>query len=191
MGTTYYTNPVVFLINTLFGLYILALMLRFLFQWMDADYYNPVSQFLVNITQPPLKLLRRLIPSIGRIDSASIVLIIGLQMLAGAAIFFSNGVSVSVAGLFIWALTELIGLLINVFLFSIIIRALISWINPDSYNPAVSLLYNLTEPLLGLGRKIIPPLSGMDLSPLLVIIGLQMLKMLVLPPLEQMMLLLS
>ena len=191
MGTTYYTNPVVFLINTLFGLYILAIMLRFLFQWMDADYYNPVSQFLVNITQPPIKLLRRLVPSIGRIDSASIVLMIALQMLAGVAVFFSSGVSVSVAALFVWALTELITLLINVFLFSIIIRALISWINPDSYNPVVSLLYNLTEPLLGLGRKIIPPISGIDLSPLLVIIGLQMLKMLVLPPLEQMMLLLS
>ena len=191
MGTTYYTNPVVFLINTLFGLYILAIMLRFLFQWMDADYYNPVSQFLVNITQPPIKVVRRLVPSIGRIDSASIVLMIALQMLAGVAIFFSSGVSVSVAALFVWALTELITLLINVFLFAIIIRALISWINPDSYNPAVSLLYNLTEPLLGLGRKIIPPISGIDLSPLLVIIGLQMLKMLVLPPLQQMMLLLG
>ena len=187
MGTTYYTNPVIFLINTLFGLYILAIMLRFLFQWMEADYYNPVSQFLVNITQPPLKLLRRIVPSIGRIDSASIVLMFALQMLAGVAIFLSNGVSVSVAALFIWALTELISLLINVFLFSIIIRAVISWVNPDSYNPAISLLYNLTEPLLGLGRKIIPPISGMDLSPLLVIIGLQMLKMLVFPPLQEMM----
>ena len=191
MGTTYYTNPVIFLINTLFGLYILALMLRFLFQWMGADYYNPVSQFLVNITQPPLKLLRRIVPSIGRIDSASIVFMLALQMLAGVTVFFSSGVSVSVAALFIWALTELITLLINVFLFSIIIRALISWINPDSYNPVVSLLYNLTEPLLGLGRKIIPPISGIDLSALLVIIGLQMLKMLVLPPLQQMILLLS
>ncbi len=191
MGTAYFTNPVVFLITTLFGLYILALMLRFLFQWMDVDYYNPVSQFLVSITQPPLKLLRSVVPSIGRIDTASIVLMIALQMTAGLAVFFNGGAPISVAALFIWALTELITLLINVFLFAIIIRALISWINPDSYNPAVSLLYTLTEPLLRLSRKIIPPLSGIDLSPLLIIIGLQMLKMIVLPPLQQMIMLLS
>jgi len=191
METAYFTNPVVFLITTLFGLYILALMLRFLFQWMDVDYYNPVSQFLVSITQPPLKLLRSVVPSIGRIDTASIVLMIALQMTAGLAVFFNGGAPISVAALFIWALTELITLLINVFLFAIIIRALISWINPDSYNPAVSLLYTLTEPLLRLSRKIIPPLSGIDLSPLLIIIGLQMLKMIVLPPLQQMIMLLS
>ena len=74
MGSDYFTNPLVFLIQTLFGLYILAVLLRFLLQWVRADFYNPISQFLVKITSPPLKLLRRFIPGVGGIDLAAIIL---------------------------------------------------------------------------------------------------------------------
>ena len=81
MGANYMTDPVVFLIDTLFSLYILAVMLRFLLQWIRADFYNPVSQFLVKITHPPLRVLRRFIPSVGRVDSSSLLLALLLQIL--------------------------------------------------------------------------------------------------------------
>lgn len=191
MGTSYYSNPFIFLINTLFGLYILAVMLRFLFQWVGAEYYNPISQFLVKITHPPLKILRRIVPSIGRIDSAALVLMIGLQMLVGTAIALAQGLVINLGVLFVWSLTELITLLINVFFFSIIIQAIMSWVNPGVYTPVSALLHSLTEPLLRVGRKVIPPISGIDLSPLVILIGLQVLKMLLLPPLQEMTMLLS
>src|SRR5690606_37749792 len=138
--------PAIFLIDTLVSLYIFALLLRFLFQWMDADYYNPISQFLIKITHPPLRMLRRFIPSVGRVDTASLVLMLGLQMLGGYLIFLLQDTSLTFPALTVWAFVQLLDLLFNVYFFAIIIRAVLSWVNPGSYNPAVSLLYSLTEP---------------------------------------------
>ncbi len=184
MGSSYYANPVIFLVETFFSLYILAIMLRFLLQWANADFYNPISQFLVKITHPPVKLLRRFIPSIGRIDTASIVLMLALQMLTGFIIVTISGSTMPIAALFLWALVELLKLLINVFVFAILIQVVVSWVNPGTYNPAISLVYNLTEPVLRVVRNVIPPVGGIDLSPLVVLVGFQLIKMLLFPPLE-------
>lgn len=191
MGSSYYANPVIFLTDTFFSLYILAVMLRFLLQWANADFYNPISQFLVKITHPPLKILRRGIPSIGRIDTASLVFMILLQMAAGYLIFMLKGGVVPVAAVFVWALMELLSLLLNIYVFAILIQVVISWVNPGAYNAATSLVYSISEPVLGTVRNVIPPLSGLDLSPLIVLVGLQVVKMLVFPPLQQMVLMLS
>lgn len=185
MGTSYMTDPVIFLIDTLVSLYILAVVLRFLFQWTRADFYNPISQFLVKITHPPLKLLRRFVPSIGKIDTASIVLALGLQMTADFSILMLKGVMVSIPALVLLSFTQLISLLINIFVFAVFARAILSWFDPGNFNPASSLLQNLTEPLLSLCRKIIPDLGGMDLSPLIALVALQLAKMMLLPPLNE------
>lgn len=185
MSPDFLVNPAIFLIDTLVSLYIFALLLRFLFQWVDADYYNPISQFLIKITHPPLRMLRRFIPSIGRIDTASLVLMLGLQMLGGYLIFLLQDTSLTFLALTVWSFVQLLDLLFNVYFFAIIIRAVLSWVNPGSYNPAVSLLYSLTEPLLRSSRRLLPPIGGIDLSPLIPLIGIQLAKMLVLPPLQQ------
>ena len=185
MGNNYVTNPVEFLINTLFGLYILLVMLRFLLALVHADFYNPVSQFLVKVTNPPLLPLRRIIPGFGKIDSASLVLMLALQMLMLLLIVLLRGIPISITGLLIMSFTELVGLLLNVFLFSIFIQIIISWVNPGTYNPVISLLYSLTEPVLRPCRRLIPPMSGLDLSPLVALIAIQLAKMLLLPPLHQ------
>ena len=83
-----------------------------------------------------------------------------------------------------WAVPELVNLALNVFLFAILIQVIISWINPGSYNPVLSLINSLTEPLLRPARRLIPPFSGLDLSPMVVMIGITLLKMLLLPPLR-------
>ncbi len=183
MGSSYFASPVIFLIDTIFALYILAIMLRFVLQWVNADFYNPISQFLVKITHPPLKILRRVIPSIGRIDTASIALMVALQMIAGFLIFTMQGAAAPIGALFVWALAELIEVLINLYVFAILIQVVVSWVNPGTYNPGVSLIYNITEPVLRVVRNILPPMGGIDLSPLFVLIGLQLIKMLLLPPL--------
>ena len=179
------TDPVIFLIDTVFSLYILAIILRFLFQWTRVDFYNPISQFLVKITHPPLKVLRRFIPSIGKIDTASLVFALALQMLMDFSILMLKGVMVNPAALLIMSFNQLLGLLINVFVFAVFARAILSWFDPGNYNPASSILQNLTEPLLSLCRKIIPDLGGIDLSPLVALVLLQLAKMMILPPLSQ------
>lgn len=185
MNSSYMTDPIIFLIDTLLSLYILAVLLRFLLQWSSAEFYNPISQFLVKITHPPLKMLRRVIPSIGKIDTSSIVLAMLLQVLTTYIILVLKGVSISFGALTVLSFTQLLSLIINIFIFSIFARAILSWINPGSYNAASSILYSLTEPLLTLSRKLIPDLGGIDLSPLIALLALQLVKMLLIPPLQQ------
>jgi YggT family protein len=185
MGSTYMTDPIIFLIDTLFSLYILAVLLRFLLQWCGADFYNPISQFLVKITHPPLRILRRFVPSIGKIDTSSLVLVLALQMLADFTILLLKGVTINIGALTILSITQLISLLINVFIFAVFARAILSWMNPGTFNAAASILATLTEPLLDICRKVIPDLGGIDLSPLAALLLLQLAKMVFLPPLHQ------
>lgn len=186
MNATYITTPLVFLIDSVLSLYILAVVLRFLLQWVKADFHNPVCQALVTVTHPPLKLLRRFVPPIGKIDSSSIVLALLLQMLINLSIWLLlQGVKPNFFTLLILSCANLIGLTLNIFIFAIFAQALLSWFNPNSYNPAFALLARLTEPVLNLCRKIIPDLNGLDFSPLAAIILLQLTKMLLLPPLEE------
>ena len=186
MGSSYMTDPIVFLIDTLFSLYILAVLLRFLLQWCGGDFYNPISRFLVKITHPPLKIMRRFVPSIGKIDTSSLVLMLSLQMLADASILLLlNGSMINIGALAITSITQLISLLINVLVFAVFARALLSWMNPGAFNAAASILSTLTEPLLDVCRKIIPGLGGIDLSPLAALLLLQLAKMVILPPLHE------
>jgi len=181
MGDDYFTNPLEFLISTLFSLYIMAVMLRFLLGLVRADFYNPVSQFLVRITNPLLIPLRKVVPSIGKFDSAAMLLMIVLQLAAITLILLLRGEGISPAVLVILTIATLVSLLINVYMFAIIVEVIISWMNPGSYNPVSSLLHSLTSPLLRPIRRLVPPIAGIDLSPLFVIIGLQVLRMLILP----------
>jgi len=185
MDSSYMTDPAIFVIDSLFSLYILAILLRFLLQWCGADFYNPISQFLVKATHPPLKLLRRFVPSIGKIDTSSLVLVFALQTLADFSILLLKGVAISIGALTILSLTQLVSLLINIFIYAVFARAILSWMNPGSFNAASSILYSLTEPVLNLCRRFIPDLGGIDLSPLAALMLLQLAKMVILPPLHQ------
>jgi YggT family protein len=185
MGSQYFTNPVEFLINTLFGLYVLAIMLRTLLAATRADFYNPISQFLVKVTNPPLLPLRRLLPSIGKVDTAAIVLMLVVQMVAIALILLLRGGGIDPAILIFLSIRELVDLLFNVFIFAILIQVILSWVNPGTYNPVSSLLYSLTEPVMGPFRRLIPPVSGLDLSPMAALIVLYLAKMLVIPLIDQ------
>jgi YggT family protein len=185
MDSTYVTNPAIFIIDTLFSLYILGVMLRFLLQWCGAEFYNPISQFLVKATHPPLRVMRRFVPPMGKIDTSSLVLVLALQMLADFSILMLKGVSIGIGALTILSITQLVSLLINIFIFAVFARALLSWLNPGTFNAASSILYSLTEPLLNVCRRFIPDLGGIDLSPLVALLLLQLVKMLILPPLQE------
>lgn len=185
MDAGYLTQPAIFLIDTAFGLYLFALVLRFLFQWFNADYYNPISQFIVRITHPPLRFLRRFIPPIGRVDTSNLALMLALQMLASYLLMTLQGINLNLPALTVFALSQLLDLILNILFFAVIISAVLSWFHIRRHNPAVALLYSLTEPMLKWSRRLLPPMSGIDLSPMIPIIGIQLLKMLLLPPLDQ------
>ncbi|MCW8901207.1 MAG: YggT family protein [Gammaproteobacteria bacterium] len=179
-----FSNAGVFLVSTIFGLYILAIMLRLILQMVRADFYNPVSRFLVKITNPVLKHLRRFVPGFAGIDMASVIVMLALQMLEIFIItVLRNFPTPDILGLTLYAFVELITLGFYVFLISIFIMALLSWINPGQYNPVNTLLHQITEPVLRPARRLLPPMSGMDLSPMLAMVGLWLVKLLFLDPL--------
>ncbi len=182
MDNPYATDATVFLIRTVFGLFLMLVMLRLLLQVVRADFYNPISQFIVRATSWALKPLRRIIPGLGGFDLASVVLLLALQMLSIFLISLSRGMTVSFAGLVVLAIAELINLVFTIYLITIIAQAVLSWIGPGTYNPMTSLLYTLNEPVLRPIRRLIPVISGIDLSPLVALIAIQLLKILLVGP---------
>ncbi len=194
MGSGYLTSPLMLIINTLFDLYILLVLVRFLLQMLHADFYNPVSQFIVKLTTPPLRVLRRFIPSIAGQDSASMVLCLCLiyaKFLLMRALSISvvhiGGVlaplaGVSYAGLLVFCIADLVALVLTVFLGAVIIQVVLSWISPGQYNPVIGLVHKIAEPVLKPIRKLIPPIGGIDLSPLFASLLIVVAKMLIVPP---------
>ena len=162
----------VFLIQTLFGFYILAVMLRFLLQCVRADFYNPLVQFLVRITNPPLLPLRRIIPGYRGLDLASIILAFVLQGVEVLLVTLLLGRPAGVGGWLLLTVAELLKLLINIYLWGVVIQAVMSWFNPDPHHPAARVLAQLTAPVLRPARRVLPPISGVDLSPMLVVVAL-------------------
>ena len=182
MGNDYLTNPLVFLISTLFDLYILIVMLRFIFQIVRADFYNPLSQFIVKVTSPLLVPIRRIIPSMGNIDTSCIILLMALQLIKLSIVGLLSGGMFAIGMLLVLTIAETISLVFSVFTFGILIQVVLSWISPGTHNPMTAILSSITEPVLGPFRRMIPPISGFDLSPIAALLALQMGKMLVMPP---------
>ena len=186
MPTGYLSNPAIFLINALVGAYIFVLILRVLLQLSGASSSNPISAFIIKVTRYPLNILRPVFPTIKNINLAAIVLIIVLQMLIGFVMLASLPGANSWA-IFIWSISEVIVQVINVLTYSIFISIILSWINPGLQNPITELLYKITEPILAPCQRLIPPMGGLDLSPMVALLGLQVLKMLLIPPLQALM----
>ena len=182
MGASPFDDASTFLIRTLFDLYIFVVMLRFLLQLMRADFYNPISQFVVRATQGPLRPLRQVLPSVRGADTASLVLMIVLGFVKILLVTGIYGRVPPAAAMLILAVADIARLLLNVFFWAIVIRVVMSWINPGARNPVSHLVGSLTEPLLDRARRILPPMSGFDLSPIPVLIVLQLAQILVVAP---------
>lgn len=179
-------NAFAFLINALVGLYLIAVLLRVVLQAVRADFYNPICQFLVRVTNPALKPLRRFVPGFMGIDMAGVVLLLAVQTLELLVISWITGPSLHFPGILLLAAAELLRLLAYLYIFSIVIFAVLSWVNPDPANPVVPLLWRITNPVLAPARQLLPSMGGIDISPMLVIILLLFLVRLLLDPLSAM-----
>lgn len=177
-------NAMNFLVTTLFDLFAFVVLLRFLMQMTRADYYNPISQFVVKITNPLLIPLRRFIPGIGGQDIAALflcflVLLVKFLLLKG--INYGDVSAGGWSGTFWLALVGLISLAFDVMIYSIIAMVILSWVAPG--HPVADLLRTVTSPVMRPIQRFVPPISGMDLSPLVALIALQLGKILIVQPL--------
>ncbi|NOQ78862.1 MAG: YggT family protein [Gammaproteobacteria bacterium] len=161
----------------IFGIYIIIILLRFILQTVRADFYNPLSQFIVKATTPVLKPLRRIIPGLFGIDIASILLAYFLQYIENILLFAIRGISVNPVFLLWHSIGSLLTLVLYIYFFAILVQVIISWVSPGTYNPATALIHHITEPVMRPARKLLPPFSGFDLSPILVFVALNILIM--------------
>ncbi len=171
-------NASYFLVDTLFNLYLMVVILRLWLQFARADFYNPFSQFVVKATQPIVAPMRRVIPSMGRFDTATFVLalIVACAKITTIGLLFSSASINPIAVLVIGAFTLLKQFLSLIF-WMLILRAILSWVSQGG-NPFEQVIAQLTEPMLAPIRRIIPPIGGLDLSVLVAIIALQFIQLL-------------
>ena len=170
--------PLIFIAETLFELYILCFVLRFVLQAARADFHNPLSQFIVRITNPLVIPLRRVVPGFRGHDMATVVLVLLLEVVATTVLIpLKTGASPTAGLLIYFAMLRTLMTVLRMYVFAILVYAILSFVNPGTYNPLSSVLASISEPLLRPVRKVIPPIGGLDLSPLFVIIGLQALIM--------------
>ena len=168
-----------FVVQTLGNLFLLIVLLRFILQLVRADFYNPISQFILTATQPLLRPLRRVIPGFAGVDFASLILALLVQGVLMAIIIKLMGYATPpVLQLLAWALVGVTALFLKVFFFALIISVILSWVAPRSQNPAAILVYQLCEPVLTPIRRFLPALGGLDLSPIFAFIALNLLDML-------------
>ncbi|MCL6268459.1 YggT family protein [Sansalvadorimonas sp. 2012CJ34-2] len=167
----------ILLIDTVGGLFVMAILLRFLLQLVKADFYNPISQAIVKITSPLLNPLRRIIPGVGGYDIASLVLafivqaiFVLLKLKALGYMAFPPGTVISLSLYF------LVKALLDLYTFALIIMVIASWVAPNSYNPGLMLLHQLTEPLCSRVRRVVPPIGGLDFSVMVVMLAIVIIK---------------
>jgi YggT family protein len=173
-------NALLFILRTLFDLYVLTFVIRLVLQWSAADRRNPLVEFILRVTGPLVIPLRRVLPPMGRIDTATLVALLALQA-AGTYLLVSIGCVGEPA---LWQILSLavLGaakLVVKVFVGAIIVYVILSWVSPGGYNPVAAVVAAIAEPVLAPFRRLIPPIGGIDLSPLFAIVGLQALSMLI------------
>ncbi len=151
--------------------YMTVVLLRFLLQLARADFYNPITQFAVKITNPLLRPLRRFIPGWGGIDGAALVLAVLIQALTFFLILvaLNGGIPhINPVTLLVWAVLNILGLIVKIYFWSVIAIVVVSWIAPGNTHPAIQLIAQITEPVMRPVRNVIPPIGGLDLSPIVV-----------------------
>lgn len=169
------TQAFSFLVETLFQLYLAALMLRLLLEAVRADFYNPVCQALILITDPIVKPLSRVLPRIGRVNLAGLLVLYLLQVTALVLLALIVGAPIDPLVLALLAVMRLVRMLLVLYLVLIVVVVILSWVGQGFRHPIVPLLFQLTDPVLAPIRRVLPSLGGFDLSPLVALIGIQFL----------------
>jgi len=172
-------NTTLFIVDTLFALLSWVFLLRLWLQLARADYYNPISQFVVKFTQPVIAPLRRILPSLGRIDTASLALLLVVLWLKICVLALLRGAINPWLAAWMLVPVELLSTVLSMLFWLLLIRAILSWVS-QGYNPVERVMAQLTEPVLAPLRRIIPPIGGLDLSVMAALFAIYLIKLLVL-----------
>lgn len=190
-------NAIGFILGILFNLYAAVVAIRFVMQVVRADYYNPLAQAVVKLTDPLLVPLRRVIPSVKRYDTASLLLVFAVLLLKILVFKILSLGAVPVIGIntlvsqlpmikiVLLGVLDVIHLFFNVFIFALIIQAILSWIPNSGGNPVHGMVSSIGSPVLKPLRNLIPPLGGIDLTVFFTIIGLFAIRMFLIGTLRQ------
>lgn len=162
-------------VGILFDAYMGALLLRVLFQLARADFYNPLSQLVWKLTNPPVQPLRVVVPKYRNIDTAALTVLLVIAIVFVAFIDWQFNLGVSLVGHLWFAMLKCLLLTSQIYFYSLFIQAILSWFGPGMNNPAANVLQSLNEPLLKPVRRFIPTLSGFDFSPMAVMFALYVL----------------
>ena len=163
-------EALLFLVRSLSDLYILAFVLRFVFQLVRMDYHNPLAQAVVQITNPLVVPARRLLPSSRRIDLPTLVVIVALECVSTALLFVIQSYTPTAQQFVVTVLLRLAGLTIWFYIVSLLVYVASSWFVGGGYHPMLRALGEIVAPLLRPVRRVLPPVSGLDLAPMLVTI---------------------
>lgn len=173
-------RALIYIIDALSMLITFIFLLRFWLPWFRVDFRNPIAQGVLQATSPIINPLRRVVPSIGRVDTATVLVMFVVQAVTLMLIASLSGIPITPKFVVVSSLFKLVFLSIRLFMFAIIIRIVLSWIAPQTYNPATALLSAITDPLLRPFQRLIPPIGGFDISPVFAIILIGALSILVL-----------
>jgi len=168
----------ILVVQTLGGLYLLVVLLRFLLQVARADFYNPLSQFIAKATNPALLPLRRVIPGLFGLDLACLVLALAVQFITVFVCLLMAGVFNPLTAL-LWGALGIVSMVMYIYFVCIIAMAILSWVAPQTRHPAAMLAAQLVRPLCAPIQRIIPAIGGIDISPMFVFLFLQIVRMLI------------
>lgn len=178
-------EALVLIVKTIGSLFVLAVLLRFLLQASRADFYNPVCQAIVKVTNPALFPFRKVIPGYRGFDFASLVLALVVSSAATFIMLLLFGAMRSLGAVVSWAFVGLINFVLDIYFWGTIISIIASFIAPFSGNPALLLVYQILEPIYSRVRRVIPPLGMIDLSPVFILLGIRVIRMAVVYTLAQ------
>ncbi len=169
------TSAFAFLVETLIHLYLVVILLRVLLEAARADFYNPIVQVLVRLTDPVMQPLSRVLPSMGRVNVSGVVALYVIQFIGLIILMLLSGRPLDPLVLALLTVMRLVRMLLVLYMILIIIGVILSWVGQGARHPIVPLIYQLTDPVLAPIRRVLPNLGGLDLSPLVALIGIQFL----------------
>lgn len=173
-------SALIFIVDTLLSLALFVVLARLLLQWARADFRNPIAQAVVRLTNPLILPMRRVLPPIGKVDTASVLAVLIVATIKVAIYFALTSVGPLPPELWVRAVAiELVQALLRTYFYAILLYALLSLIAPGGYSPLQSILTSLCEPVLRPIRRLIPPIAGIDLSPLWAVIAIQAILLLI------------
>ena len=184
MSDTYLTNALIFLLSTITSFCTYVLLCRFILQMLNVDFFNPVAQAIVRMTDPALNPLRRVLPASKKYDFVAFLIAFSFQLIQIFLVTLLYKSNISLSGTILIGLANTLHKMLNLFTFSILGYVLISWLSHGGYNPLLDLIKSISLPLLSRARRLLPSFGGLDFSPMLTIILLRIIIMVVIIPLR-------